>query len=57
MRIAVPREVTPRETRVAITPDSVARLVARHVQVSVQRGAGAGACCGDAAYEAAGARL
>lgn len=57
MRIAVPREVTARETRVAITPDAVARLVARHFQVSVQRGAGAGACCDDAAYEAAGARL
>ncbi len=57
MRIAVPREVTARETRVAITPDAVARLVARHFPVSVQRGAGVGACFDDAAYEAAGARL
>jgi len=57
MRIAVPREVTARETRVAITPDAVARLVARHLQVSVQSGAGAGACCDDSAYQAAGARI
>jgi NAD(P) transhydrogenase subunit alpha len=57
MRIAVPREVTARETRVAFTPDSVARLVARHFEVSVESGAGVGACCDDAAYEAAGARI
>jgi NAD(P) transhydrogenase subunit alpha len=57
MRIAIPREVTPREARVAITPDAVARLVAKHFQVSVETGAGVGACCDDAAYEAAGARI
>jgi H+-translocating NAD(P) transhydrogenase subunit alpha len=57
MRIAIPREVTARETRVAITPDAVARLVAKHFQVSVETGAGVGACCDDAAYEAAGARI
>jgi NAD(P) transhydrogenase subunit alpha len=57
MRIAIPREVTPREARVAITPDAVARLVAKHFQVSVETGAGVGACSDDAAYEAAGARI
>lgn len=57
MRIAVPKEVTPREARVALTPEVVGRLVARGFAVSVQRGAGLGAHAGDADYEAAGARL
>jgi NAD(P) transhydrogenase subunit alpha len=57
MRIAVPKETTPREQRVALTPDSVARLVAKQFAVSVQRGAGLGAHATDADYEAAGARL
>jgi H+-translocating NAD(P) transhydrogenase subunit alpha len=57
MRIAVPKETTHREARVALTPDAVARLVAKQFAVSVQRGAGAAAHCTDADYEAAGARL
>ena len=57
MRIAVPKETTHREARVALTPDSVGRLVAKKFAVSVQRGAGAGAHASDADYEAAGARL
>jgi NAD(P) transhydrogenase subunit alpha len=50
-------ETAPGETRVALTPDSVKRLVAAKLEVSVQRGAGAGAYISDADYEAAGARL
>ncbi len=57
MRIGIPKEITPREARVAITPDVVARLVAKKFEVSVQRGAGAGAQLADEEYAAAGARL
>ncbi len=57
MRIAIPRETLPREARVAITPDTVARLIAKNFEVSVQRGAGLGAQISDPEYEAAGARL
>ena len=41
----------------AITPDSVKRLVAARLEVSVQRGAGAGAYISDADYAIAGARI
>jgi NAD(P) transhydrogenase subunit alpha len=57
MRIAVPKETTPHEERVAITPDTVGRLVAKKLDVSVQHGAGLGAQITDAEYVAAGARL
>jgi H+-translocating NAD(P) transhydrogenase subunit alpha len=57
MRIAVPKETTPHEARVAMTPDSVARLIAKKFEVSIQRGAGLGASVLDSEYEAAGARI
>lgn len=57
MRIAIPKETTPHEERVAITPDTVGRLVAKKIDVSVQHGAGLGAQISDAEYVAAGARL
>src|SRR5205823_2838071 len=57
MRIAVPVETAAGERRVALVPDSVARLVKAGHQVRVQRGAGAGAFHPDQAYAAAGANL
>jgi NAD(P) transhydrogenase subunit alpha len=57
MRIAVPTEIVPGERRVALTPDSVKRLVARGLDISIQRGAGVASLINDADYEAAGARL
>ncbi|HTJ42569.1 MAG TPA: Re/Si-specific NAD(P)(+) transhydrogenase subunit alpha [Kofleriaceae bacterium] len=57
MRISVPREITFHDARVAITPEACARLVKSGIALSVQRGAGAGACFADADYEAAGARI
>jgi NAD(P) transhydrogenase subunit alpha len=57
MQVAVLKETAPRENRVALTPDSVARLVKAKVDVMVQRGAGERAGFPDQAYEAAGARL
>ena len=57
MQVAVLKETAPRENRVALTPDSVTRLVKSKVDVMVQRGAGERAGFPDQAYEAAGARL
>jgi NAD(P) transhydrogenase subunit alpha len=57
MKIAVPKEITPGERRVALIPDAVAGLVKSGFQVLVERGAGDGAFFTDAAYETAGARV
>src|SRR4051812_3958649 len=57
MRIAVPVETAAAERRVALVPESVARLVKAGHQVRVQRGAGAGAFHSDDAYSSAGASL
>ena len=55
--IAVLKERTPGETRVAATPDSVRKLVAAGAAVVIERGAGQAASHPDADFEAAGARL
>jgi NAD(P) transhydrogenase subunit alpha len=54
MRIAVPLESAPGEHRVALTPDSGARLVKAGNEVRIQAGAGTRAGFPDSAYEAAG---
>ena len=57
MLIGVPTETEPGERRVALVPETVARLVKAGNAVRVQRGAGHAAAFVDAAYEAAGATL
>lgn len=58
MRISVPTETAPREQRVSLAPDSVARLIKQQkLEVVVQRGAGLRAGFRDDAYESAGATL
>jgi len=57
MQIGVPRETAPRERRVALVPEGVARLVRSGLEVRVERGAGEAAFLPDALYEKAGARL
>jgi NAD(P) transhydrogenase subunit alpha len=57
MQVAVLKETAARENRVALTPDSAARLVKSKVEVVVQRGAGERAGFRDDAYAAVGARL
>ena len=57
MKLAVPEESHPQETRVAISPDTTKRFRALNLDVVVERGAGGGAGFADAEYEAAGARL
>jgi NAD(P) transhydrogenase subunit alpha len=56
MRIGVPAETRPGETRVAATPETVKKLAAKN-EVRVQAGAGARASYPDADYAAAGAKL
>ena len=57
MKIAVPKEAGPAERRVALVPESVARLVKAGNTVGIERGAGDAAGFDDAAYESAGATI
>ena len=57
MKVGVPKEVRPNERRVALVPESVAKLIAAGLEVIVQKGAGMGAHHADAAYLNAGASL
>jgi len=56
MRIGIPAETRPGETRVAATPETVKKLVAAKHQVVVQSGAGISSSVTDEAYVAAGAQ-
>ena len=55
MRIGVPAESKPGETRVAATPKTVGQLIGLGYDVAIERGAGARASFSDEAYAAAGA--
>ena len=57
MRIGVPAETRPGETRVAATAETVKKLVAGKHEVLVQAGAGLASAQTDAAYQAAGATI
>jgi NAD(P) transhydrogenase subunit alpha len=57
MLIGVPAETTAGETRVAVTPETVKKLVTAGHSIRVQSGAGVAASVTDAAYIAAGAEI
>jgi NAD(P) transhydrogenase subunit alpha len=58
MKISVPTETAPHEQRVALAPESVARLTKQlKVEILVQSGAGLSAGFRDDAFEAAGAKI
>jgi NAD(P) transhydrogenase subunit alpha len=57
IRLAVTREAAAGETRVAVVPETVTKLVARGCDVTVQSAAGLGSSIADAAFEKAGARV
>jgi NAD(P) transhydrogenase subunit alpha len=57
VKVFIPRERRPGETRVAATPETVRRMAKLGLGVAVERGAGEAALFDDAAFEAAGARL
>jgi NAD(P) transhydrogenase subunit alpha len=57
MRIGIPAETRPGETRVAATPETIKKLIAAKHDVIVQSGAGITASVTDDAYTAAGAQI
>lgn len=57
MRIAVPKERRPHETRVSLSPEVVRKLVAKGHTVTVEKGAGTPSSMRDEAYQEAGATL
>ncbi len=57
MLIGVPTEIVPGERRVALVPETVARLAKAGNSVLIQRGAGTAASFVDDAYQSAGATL
>lgn len=57
MKIGIPAETRPGETRVAATPETVRKLIAAKHQVVVQSGAGVNASITDEAFQEAGAQI
>ncbi len=57
MKIGIPAETRPGETRVAATPETIKKYVAATHQVIVQSGAGVASSITDEAYQAAGAQI
>ncbi len=57
MRIAIPKERAPGETRVAASPDTVKKFVGFGFDVVVEKGAGDGASFTDGEFEQAGATI
>jgi proton-translocating NAD(P)+ transhydrogenase subunit alpha len=55
--VALPREIAPGEKRIALVPESVARLAKLGVEIHVEAAGDAPSFFPDAAYEAAGAKL
>ena len=57
MKVAIPKERTPDERRVALVPDTATKLIAAKLEVSVEAGAGAGAFISDEAFAKAGVQV
>ena len=57
MKIGIPKEIVPGETRVALVPSLVAPLIRQKHEVLVESGAGLASSFADAEYQAAGAQI
>jgi len=57
IRVAIPKETAPNETRVAATPETVKKLVGLGFAVIVEAGAGTASRIPDREFEAAGAAI
>jgi H+-translocating NAD(P) transhydrogenase subunit alpha len=57
MKIAVPKERRPHETRAAASPESVKKLIGLGAQVTVESGAGDGSFISDDAFGSVGATI
>jgi alanine dehydrogenase len=57
MRIFVPKEIDPTETRVPMLPGVTGKLVGLGAKIEVEQGLGAGLNYSDSDYERAGASI
>ena len=57
MILAVPKEITPGEKRVSISPDTASKLIKLGFEVQVEKEAGKSAGFNDEAYTSAGAKI
>ncbi len=57
MKVGIPVEILPLETRVAATPKTVERLIKQGFEVLIEKNAGSKALFSDADYMASGARI
>ncbi|MGR8947266.1 MAG: Re/Si-specific NAD(P)(+) transhydrogenase subunit alpha [Gammaproteobacteria bacterium] len=57
MRIAIPREVHPNESRVAVTPEVVTQMIKLGFEISIETNAGIKASFSDDTYREAGAEI
>ena len=57
MKIAVAKETSPLESRCALAPDAVKKLVALGAKIAIESGAGLASAISDAAFESAGASI
>ena len=57
MKVGIPRETLPGETRVAVIPAGIASLIKAGLQVAIEKDAGAAAGFPDAAFAAQGAEV
>ncbi len=57
MKVGVARETAPGERRVALVPETLAKVQKAGAEILVERGAGLGSHVPDSAYEAAGATV
>jgi NAD(P) transhydrogenase subunit alpha len=57
MKLAIPKESRPDETRVAATPETVKKLIDLGFEVTVEKGAGAASSIPDALFKDAGAKI
>jgi H+-translocating NAD(P) transhydrogenase subunit alpha len=57
VKVAIPRELSHDEHRVALVPDTATKLIAARLDVAIEAGAGAGAFIADEAYEKAGVKI
>ncbi|MEE8523708.1 MAG: Re/Si-specific NAD(P)(+) transhydrogenase subunit alpha [Thermoanaerobaculia bacterium] len=57
VKVFVPKEAAPGETRVAATPESVKKMVGAGLTVTVEAGAGEGSYIADSEYEKQGAEI
>ena len=57
MKISIPKEILPGETRVAVIPDTVKKLVAKGHEVTIESGAGLPGYYENSEYEKAGGKI